>query len=562
MNIADIEQLIDQAYLKTPLPHPNSYLAAWHLLTATEDALRFTLVRTDISTGSIEYFFDRAKYSLKHGLERIRKECTETTLQQFPRRANPFSYGRGFDLLHAGKQYAIGCQICSSGYNGTLKLHESESTVTLEPNDAYHDKRYAVLEMIGHQPDDSVSFTQVIFCLLRSAIELPFIVEQIASSIKVKGKLIRYEYDSYLAADLSLIFSQSPPLIPEDWEFSFGGRHETTLLLNALSIRCAYHFIAVHFGANAKKLSGGGGDDLVLVISAAELCHDIEKLSSLPASTIRLFITELTYGNGVKSPDPALQPLYPLGGDLIAIPPLHVLSCHMERNLLALQARTQASTFNQMSGAFERDMIASTVKEIAPLWPEIKPNFTWKWLDEKEELDLIVADPDTKTLLICEMRWTIQPGDPREVEQRKKYCFEKVQQLERKIGWIKQNLGQALNDIFGICALEEDEWEVIGVVVIEGFGGVLSQNKELPVMPKKIFERAMSKKIPLRIFGNWAKSLAWLPKEGVFFEMHSQELDLGSKKIAYSGMQPKQERPDFLQHIDETISSAEMAVQH
>ncbi|WP_143452621.1 hypothetical protein [Janthinobacterium sp. 61] len=123
-----------------------------------------------------------------------------------------------------------------------------------------------MLEMLGHQPDGSSSFMQIIFWLLRHNEDLPFIIGQIASTVKVKVKLISYEYDSYLAADLGLLFAQSPQLIPDDWQFSWGGRYETTLLLNALSIRCAYHFIAIHFGATAKGLSGAGGDDLVLVV--------------------------------------------------------------------------------------------------------------------------------------------------------------------------------------------------------------------------------------------------------------------------------------------------------
>ncbi|WP_143452620.1 hypothetical protein [Janthinobacterium sp. 61] len=119
MSIAEIELLIDEKYQSTPLPHPNRSLAIWHFLTAAEDALRHKLTRRDIPTGSIEYFVDRAKYSLKYGLDRIEKESRNFSAEQFPRRAVASCYERGFRLLDAGLDYSVGCQICSSVHNKT-----------------------------------------------------------------------------------------------------------------------------------------------------------------------------------------------------------------------------------------------------------------------------------------------------------------------------------------------------------------------------------------------------------------------------------------------------------
>jgi hypothetical protein len=556
LGIAELEMLIDKKYQNVRLPHPNRSLAAWHFLIAAEDALRFTLSRSDISTGSIEFTIDRGKYSLKYGLERIIKESTDNTIERFPRRVNGSAYERGFELFNAGLDHSVGCQICTSVHNGTVELQETDAVVSLSVDTEFHHKGYAVLEMLGHQPDDSISFMQIIFSLLHNEENLPFIVEQISRSIQVKGKLIFYQYESYLAADLSLLFSQAPALIPEDWQFTWGGRLETTLLLNALSIRCAYHFIAIHFGATSKGLTGGGCDDLILVIDREVLCSHLELLSSLPMQNIKLFIDALVYGSSVKSPDPALQPLFPLHKNLLAISPLHFLSCHMERNLLTLQARTDESTFNAMSASFERDMIASLMLGLSQEWQNIRPNITWKYKSMKEEFDLLVADPETRTIMVCEMKWTIQPGEPREVAQRKKVCSQKVSQVRRKIQWLKPNLSIAIKEMFGIEAQPDRPWTIFGLVVIEGFGGALSTDNELPIMPAKIFERAMTQVQSLEVMRTWSRSLAWLPQENSFFEVQWQELELEGKRIRYEGMSSILQRPDFLAHIDMTIAAA------
>jgi len=551
-----VEKLIDKKYFDRPLPHPNSALAKWYFLIAAEDMQQFMLSRNDgISSGSIEYFIDRVKYSLKYGLARIEKECIDSSRQILPRRVNGFNYERGFELLESGNEYSAGSQICSSAHNETVILRETENEIRLVVDEKYHQKGYALLEMIGHQPSDSVSFMQIIFSLVHLDDEIPFIVERIADGVKLKGKMLSYEYDSYLAADLSTIFPQPPFLIPDDWKFEWGGRYETTLLLNSLSLRCAYHFLAIYFSARKRNLSGGGCNDLVLVIQKEELYHDIEILSSLPHEVIQIFVDKITYGVGVKSPDPALQPIIPLGGNLLAIAPLHILSCHLERNLLALHARTNSREFNAMSAAFEDVMTARIIAGLTDKWSYIDANVTWAIDGEKEEMDILIADVSNRRLLVCELRWTIQPGDPREVQQRKEYCFEKVVQLRRKVEWLRPNIVKAVSEIFKISTEEcAGAWQVDGVVVIDGFGGVQSKDDAYPIIPAKIFEFAMDKISSLNQFNDWIKSLDWLPQENVYFEMKDRRIQLEGVDIAYEGMEVIQERPQYFDYIASTIA--------
>lgn len=67
----------------------------------------------------------------------------------------------------------------------------------------------------------------------------------------------------------------------------------------------------------------------------------------------------------------------------------------------------------------------------------------------------------------------LQPGDPREVQNRKKACHEKVTQVARKVQWL-QPRAHALLDVLGIEVANSDAWQVEGVVVIKTFGGTLS----------------------------------------------------------------------------------------
>jgi hypothetical protein len=169
------------------------------------------------------------------------------------------------------------------------------------------------------------------------------------------------------------------------------------------------------------------------------------------------------------------------------------------------------------------------VSELLPLakkrWPGAKENVTIRDGNEFEEIDLLVPALESKTLLVCELRWMLQPGDPREVHNRKKVCREKVEQLERKMQWLSVRRVITLQSL-GLSVEGAAEWQLAGIVCVDAFGGVLSPNAELPVLPKKIFKQGLEKASSLKAFVLWSKSLRWLPKEDEHFRIVTQTTDL------------------------------------
>lgn len=353
----------------------------------------------------------------------------------------------------------------------------------------------------------------------------PEIIDAIAQSTDIAGGRVTYQYHTYPAIKLSEELEQYPFLVPDGWRFVWGGRHETTLLLNALCIRCVYHWCAVHFGAIAHDLKGGGHESLLFVTTVQQLAVELRELTSLELPVIRQFIRCLTLGVGVQAPDPALQPIVPLGEGRIAVPCLLFLSSNFERNLLSLQSRVDPSTFNDLSGQFEQDMVSELLPLAVRRWSSAQANVTIRDGKEFEEIDLLIPEPESKTLLACELRWMLQPGDPREVQNRKKVCWEKISQLERKVNWLSGRKSIALQSL-GLNVEDAHEWKCAGVVSIDAFGGVLSSNAELPLLPNSVFKQGLEKALSLREFVLWSQSLCWLPKEDEHFRVVTQTTKL------------------------------------
>lgn len=534
-----VEADLDRNYHSISIAHPNKAITTWYLLTALEDTLRGLLTRTaDADSSIVGLHLDRQKYSARFALARIREECTDTSNVALPTRVVPKLYLKTVDLLLAGFDYMAASQLCSAAHVGTLKFVESDETIDIVVNKAKHDKRYAALELLGYFPPGLVDHTTNLYAWARWQERRPPVVDAIAQSVRVKGETIVYEYDPSLAFALAQKMMQTPQMIPEGWSFRWGGRAETQLLINALCIRCMYHWVAVEFGARLHGLRGGGEASLLYVTTKAELILDLREMCSLSESSIRSFVQYLTYGFSMNTPDPALQPIIPLRDGVVGIPCLLFLSSNYDRNLLSLQARIDSSRFDGMSKLFEDCMVRELLEVVLPRWPLTKDNITIRAGKEHEEIDLLIADPESQTLLVCELRWMLQPGDPREVNNRKKVCWEKVDQLARKVSWLRLRKGAALSS-FDFDIVDVEKWQVEGVVVIKTFGGALSKKPEFPIMTARGFAQGIEHCRSLRHFAVWSQSLNWLPKEDTHFRMVHQEMHLSvlSKRLVAHGIE-------------------------
>ncbi|MGV8261126.1 hypothetical protein, partial [Pseudomonas aeruginosa] len=128
------------------------------------------------------------------------------------------------------------------------------------------------------------------------------------------------------------------------------------------------------------------------------LITDLIEMSSIDESAVGSFVDRLTFGNQVVVPDPALQPFIKLAGGKFALPCIHIITSHLERNLLTLQARQEPTQFDAQSGLFEEKMVQDLLAKISTKWPLYRANVHVALGRVTEELDLVLVDPQSKTL--------------------------------------------------------------------------------------------------------------------------------------------------------------------
>jgi hypothetical protein len=138
-------------------------------------------------------------------------------------------------------------------------------------------------------------------------------------------------------------------------------------------------------------------------------------------------------------------------------------------------------------------------------------------LKGSEEIDLLLIDEAARSILLGELRWMLQPGDVREVLNRKRVVREKVTQARRKLAGARA----ATEEVLRKLGLPSGAWTINAVVIIDGFGGTASDHpKEIPVVPREVFIRVVDAALDLEHAHAVMSTPLWLPREGVDFEQH------------------------------------------
>ncbi|WP_265919098.1 hypothetical protein [Cupriavidus nantongensis] len=557
LTAGQIEALVDAKFLGFPLPHPAKAVSNWYLLTVSEDQMRMALLPSPepVETRTIDAFVDRIKYALRHTMDRVSSECNHSGVGLLPERVNPANYIRASKMLSGGLEYSMGTHIFGAIHNKTAKFVATGNTIGVRYNMSPTDIRYSALEVFRHGQFQRADAMTLIYHWLKDNENRPPAIWKIANTTRLKNKNIYYEYDQSLATALARNLPQGPQLIPNDWRFPWGGAHETVLLINALLIRCIYHFVAVHFGSERYESSGGCESSLCLKISKQKLHRDLELMSSVSHEKIVSFVKFLTYGEGTRTPDIALQPLVPAGSDILMVPCIHFVSSNHQRNLLSLQAKIRSTEFDTQSRLFELAMVGRLALQCQARWPLTRHNVTVSLSGEKEEIDLVIADTTNKVLLVCELRWMIQPGDIREVYNRKNESKKKIPQIKRKLAHVKNDIGSSLQILFGdsIPPNERENWNCQGIVIVEGFGGTASESSNIPIMTAPIFEQGIVGLEDLGVLHAWACSLSWLPVKGEHFELATTTTTLGPYELQNEGLEFTANWQAYYEHMQASL---------
>lgn len=565
--VLSAEARVDAEFLKLPLPASDYVSSAWHLATVFDDAWRYVLslaTSSDshpIEPGELAYRclrkIDAAKYALRYGMERISRRQPFSGLNPPEMEIVPSAYQRAAHLLERGHDYLLASRAFGSYHAGNATAYQNYqgNLLVLKP-DVRSNTFSALDQLVGGPRDGEIPILPLFKAFLGPETEDP-LVASIGQTAQLQGQKVHYHFNPYLCNQLLASIPKPSSIVPASWVFPWGTSSDTHRLFEGLLARCLYHFFAIHFGANRLNVRGGGVSELCPVFSAHQLVCDLREITGLAPQAVSAILEALTYGIAADTPDPALQPLIRLSPQHLLAPSLLVVSSHYPRNLLSLHARVGTESFNRQSCLFENGMSERIELALKERFKQLRMHKDLPSRRAVGEVDVIVVDEASRTLLLGEMRWLLPPGDPREVNNRRRVCAEKVSQLAEKVSAAREVIPELLRSF----NLESDpaSWTVVGAVILEGYIAATPQSDTLPAVPLRVFESGLKHCNSLKQLHEWLRRQEWLPKKGTHFVESSLRRKFGSQQLEWGSFGLLLQN-DYEEHLLKTLADSQEAL--
>lgn len=526
------EEKVDKLLSNIKLPSKNINLAKWILLTVADDIILITSSEK-ISPSLISMMADSHKYALKALFGKIKRELVDGKSINLQKTISGSIYERSIDAIRSAHDYARGEHICFGAHVDYFYLEGDENLIQTKTGKYWKNLAYSFLEIFDLEDSSQVQLLTLMVTYATNPKSFPD--HQLLCQLSKQDKcgFIFSEYNKKALSEFENNHPVPPTIIPEEWMFPWGSPIVSSRLLWALTLRCCLHLMIVRSTASEYKIAGGGLENIIFVSDKNLLVNELSDYTGYDRPIVHDFIRHMTYGYKTQNPDLALQPLIPLNnGSLVATSAILLLSSRQDRNQLSLHSRIDKRSFDQKSSIFETNMTSEIATAISISSFSHINNRHIPGARQAGDLDMCIIDKANFTILICELRWMIQPGDPQEIVHRTKSCIEKIGKIKTKVEAANRQKDSLVRE-FVPNIKNTSTWTIRGIIVIDGYGGIESNEPEFPIMPKEIFMRSIKEFSDLNRFHTWAKSLEWLPQEGIHYEKEERIRSFG-KTIIHS----------------------------
>jgi hypothetical protein len=410
-------------------------LAAWHALTLCARSLELGAASTDrggpkhrlTATNLSRVAFQLYKAAKKHGYDGVGPRS-----QMF--------WNLPEEMLKQARDEAFSYSMCCADFPGWHQniysvTDTSESSIAFDALATERIQRVmayekgfrpARLRRKSSSPNDNVS----------EDVELRDLLAEVTKSVKPNGRFgfslpclnkLHAKLKRLYLGKIELLFRRSPNI-------ALGGytmEDFRVFTASLLAIAGAREYLCFAWMTMGHQLPC---DDLVLLETRIEWIDDLSSLSGLSAHCVGQMIADLTLKDDNSNCDIYVSPFIPLDdkGDWLAIVPGFIVIANSEEAIL----RNRAAHNKRFSDAASNSKEDETREELRNALPAMNIWGPLKLDKGMPDVDLIIEDQKTNTLLIAELKWLQLPVFVRVRDKRN----EELIKGTRQIGFIRDFL--------------------------------------------------------------------------------------------------------------------------
>ncbi|HHB0833036.1 TPA: hypothetical protein ACOQVU_001835 [Acinetobacter baumannii] len=536
LDLSIIDKLIDEELESVKLKKISLELAIWRFLTVAEDRVRCSYIDENMNFEEISFINFQMKFIYKFSIQKICRDMLKTNVKKINLKTNQLVYKEYSELISSSFNYVQKYNILSRLYDNYFDLSVNGNIVNCTYKQNAYLCEYSALELLGHGQSERDLFISAIlsFYYLNKETSLKcFVFDKFESKVLLKNRSISYKFDSSFLNILNVAFGELKRkcVFNGNFIFKWGDSETTRKVIDAILTRCLSHLLIMWVAVKKYNFVGGFEDNLILQINKEMLVEEIALISNINNKNIIYeVINFLTYPINDPNADSALQPIFDFQGNLY-LPCIHIIESNIERNIFTLYSRKETKEYDRGSKVFELSMIESIEKNLTNY--NYKKNFEIRISKKTQEYDFILIDKINKFIMIVELRWMIQPADPREISRKINACREKLDKVKEKKEYMR-NFKENFEKSLYLDNL--DEYSIQGVIVIDGYGGEFSGDIDIPLTTMEIFNIALcSCKGLIEVYES-IKSLKWLPRENEFFCKANEVVEIGHYTFNISGL--------------------------
>ncbi len=520
-SVKQLETEIDNACLGNQLLRCGREQALWWYLAFCEDILFRQLSSESEGLQRTACFTDYLVNTMKYPIRWIWSHCSCNG--RLDREFNDDCYDWAWNLSKLAERYDPFETVYIYARAGYLQLDVVGAELVCSAWD--EDVRYEAYDrLLGVESDVLSADPHGLF-------------HAVANSVEVKGDRFRYgitpEFMAYARESMRPI-EQVSSRLPRSWrlpDYTLGDFHDVTATIRCLAM--IHHF--ARSIAAAKGCAALGIRDAVLLVKPHELVKHVAEYTSLPQSTVSAVVGDLRYGDaGVVNPDPALQPIVPLGLDRLAISPALWLSLDVERNFCVLANRLphMKSAYSELSHDRSKILSNEIQRELRRLpvhfWTGSIPG-----RPDLPDIDFAIIDSLGRVCLILELKSFIEPAEPREIIERSEEIAKGVSQSRK----LKEYHARCASHLEQLLDIEPGFRFYFAVASKNSVGLSIVQDDDVPVvrashLVQQILDVGVSQAC------EWLESRRYLPIEGEHFDRVELTHEVADRTLRWYAIRP------------------------
>lgn len=247
-------------------------------------------------------------------------------------------------------------------------------------------------------------------------------------------------------------------------------------------------------------------------------------------------VSDLTYGSAqIDRPDPALQPLIRLNERQYALMPNLLLNSSMERNFTVLLNRFPSGRAAYSAIVEEKEAVMRERMIDAVQIPGIR-HFYGKipGVADLPDIDLALLDDSEKMCVLLELKWFIEPAEPREVIEKSEEIAKGITQLLK----LSNALGQDAQPFLETLRVDANYEFAFAVVSENSVGLSFAQDPRIPVVRREHLLRKLNSLRSLKGVCTWLSGREYLPVEGRDYAIVEEIWTIGRWGIRWYGLKP------------------------